>query len=445
MKANADDINLMIEKQLKDEAMAILRQIVSEISETKEFIKAKNTTIARGLALWGNHNKMKKMISKRMARKFNRESRNADVLPDTKIEELSLWANIGKLVTLGARYMAQMDKTNPNRLADIMEKPVKDILENTDFGNLYEMTAVSDTRIMATRQMLQDVVNEFPAKTGILPAMKLKKANTAIKKKNLSLAAMEDMPPEMLVGTMVNLVNALIDTKEVTTLLNHLSELIRKIHTGNVIQGEGGKSLIEMTLTEKLNDSLPEMDPVVFRKAVVGAFESVEAVNNSVITALADNPKMLEELVAAYGLVKNSAIRKKRKKAELFEDFFEEEDHVDLAVKHLAEIDGQELGEVVNTWLHILNTLHDAKPEAVLEPVASLMTSLDWDELQEAAQWMVPGLVQAVKPSANAFMPSVIKGLCDLLTPSPGEDTDDLEEALDHLKNILSSNGGQTS
>jgi len=431
MEGNSEQVIANFEKQIKDEAAAVFRQIVSEVTETPEFKKAKNDAINKALASWAGQSIFKKMVSSRMSKKNAAESKDAEISPKTK------------MITLGARYMAEKDKTDPNRTANLLAKPIKDVLMNTDFGNIYEMVAVSEARVLATRQMMQDVLKEFPTKAGILPAMKLKKANTSLKKKNLSLSAMENMTPEMLLGSMLNLFNALIEAKELGTFINNLSELIRKIYTGSVILGEAGKPLIELTLTEKLRDALTEVDPVVFRKAIVGLFETAEAASSAAMTSFSENPEILGELVSAYGAIKNSKIRRKNKKAALLEELLEEETGPELIEKGLADIDTQEIGETLNIWLRVINSIHESQPDVALRPISSLFSILDWDELQTTAQWLVPDMVESIKPVAGSVMPSLINGLCELLTPSPGEDTGELDEALDNLRNILSNNGGK--
>ena len=121
----------------------------------------------------------------------------------------------------------------------------------------------------------------------------------------------------------------------------------------------------------------------------------------------------------------------------------EEETGPELIEKGLADIDTQEIGETLNIWLRVINSIHESQPDVALRPISSLFSILDWDELQTTAQWLVPDMVESIKPVAGAVMPSLINGLCELLTPSPGEDTGELDEALDNLRNILSNNGGK--
>jgi len=443
MQENAEQIQKSIENRFKDEAVAVFRQIMSEITQTPEFKKAKNDTVIKALSSWSGESMFKKMVSNRMHKKITEELKDAQYAPKTDINNVKVWENIGKLITLGSQYMAQKDKTDPNRVANMLEKPLTDLLRHTDFGIIYEMIAVSEARAIATQEKIQQVMGEFPTKSGILPAIKLKKTNTAIKKRNLSLKNMENMPPEMLLSSMLNLVKSLIEAKELGTLINQVSELIRKCHTGNVILGEAGKSAIELTLLEKLADSWPEVDPVVFRKAVVGLLESYEAVSSAVMASISEQPEVFGELVSSFGLRKNTTIIRKSKKAALLEEFIDESDGTALIEKGLADLDTQEIGETLNTWLRIINSIHESQSDVALTPLSSLVSIIDLDELETAAQWILPNIIESIKPIAGAVMPSLINGVCELLTPEPGEDSEQIDEALSNLRNILSRNGGE--
>ena len=444
MQENGQDIADPIEKQMKDEAVEVFRRIVSEVTETPEFKKVKNASINKALSSWAGENVFENMDGSRMSEKISQEFKDAESAPKTKIEDLELWGNIGKLITLGARYVAQKDKTDSDRIANLLAKPLKELLMNTDFGHIYEMVAASEDRIMATQRMIQDVMGQFPTKSGIFPAIKFKKANTSLKKRNLALKNMEKLPPEMLLSSMINLFNELIEPEALGVLIHQISELIRKIHAGSVILGEAGKPMIEMSLTNKLRDALAQVDPVVFGKAFVALMEEVEGVSSAIMTATSEEPEIIGKIVTSYGARKNSKIRRIRKKADILEELVDEGDGSRLIGQGLADLDTQEVGETVNAWLRIINSIHDSQPDVALTPVSSLFSVIDWDELQTAAQWLVPDLIESIKPLAGAVMPSLINGLCELLTPIPGDDSDQLDEALANLRSILSSNGGGT-
>jgi hypothetical protein len=103
----------------------------------------------------------------------------------------------------------------------------------------------------------------------------------------------------------------------------------------------------------------------------------------------------------------------------------------------LSDLDTQELGETINTVLRLLNSLRHSHPESIPRVLAGMASTIDTDELQEAAAWIVTAAVEAVKPLAGFVMPSVLRGLAELLTPEPGDDKDEMAAAINELKTAL--------
>ncbi len=79
------------------------------------------------------------------------------------------------------------------------------------------------------------------------------------------------------------------------------------------------------------------------------------------------------------------------------------------------------------------------RPDVAGAMLSSLFSVIDADDLNAAAKWIIPDVVESIKPLAGAVMPSVINALCSLITPAPGEDSAELDEALGNLGNILSN------
>jgi hypothetical protein len=444
MQANSEPIASKTENQLKDEAISLFRQIVSEITQTPEFKKSKYDALRKGLSSWAGQSMVKRMALGKTIKKFDREIKDTQYTPKTNLDDLKLWENLGRLITLGVRYMALKDQTDPGRIAKLLETPIAKILKNTDFGNIYEMVAASETRALATQHMIQDIFGQFPTKAGILPAIKLKKANTSLKKKNQALKGMEDMPPEMLVSSMISLFSLLIEADEIGLLIQGLSELIRKIHTGSVILGEAGTPLIEAALAEKLRAAATKVDPVIFGKAIAGLLQTFESVSSAVMSCLSENQPLLGSVIGSRAVGENSKIRRKSKKAALVEEFINTSNGTsngaEWVAKELADLDTQEVGETCNAWLRIINAIHEERPDIAQTLLSSLSSVIDADELKTIAGWIIPDITASIKPIAGAVLPSVINALCDLMTPAPGEDLGELDEALGNLRNILSNN-----
>jgi hypothetical protein len=103
----------------------------------------------------------------------------------------------------------------------------------------------------------------------------------------------------------------------------------------------------------------------------------------------------------------------------------------------LSNLDTQELGETINGVLRLLNSLRRTHPNSLPQLLAGVAATIDTDELKEAAQWIVPSVVAAVKPLTGAVMPLLIRGLAELLRPKPGDDTEEMDTAIAELKTAL--------
>ena len=300
------------EKKIKDDGIAVLRKIMAEISETPEFKKIKSETIKKMLSDWSGPGVFKKMVSGRMIKKIEQELSTAKEPQKTDIREMALWKDIGKLITLGSRFITLKSRTNPQWTAELLETPLKHILMHADFDDILDMAAAGEAQSLSTQQMVQDVMAGFPSKMEKIPALKLKKAGTDLKKKTLSLQNMENMPPEMLEGGMAN---------------------------------------------------------------------SIESLSYTTAS----------------------------------------------------------LGAYFNAWVRVINKIHEVQPDIGSSTTSFLFSSIDRNELTAAVKWLLPDILESVQPFVRSAMPALINNLCELLEPVPGENHDELNEALANLKNILST------
>jgi hypothetical protein len=428
-----------VKADIKKTAIEILGEMVSEVSATPELKKARNDIVNKTLTAWAGNSRFKNMLAGFVSRRITAKD-HPFALPPTRPEELKLWGNMGTLTLLGIRFMAAMDRENPQWMAQMMETPLKRTLANVDFGELYEMIDGSEDRVLAVQAMLQRVINEFPIKFGLAPAIKLRMVNMNLKKKNMTLASIEDMAPDMLARTFLSLIEKLIEGREIGELADRIAGLVRKIHAGGVMEGEAGKSLLEIVLTQKLREILPEIKPEIFRKAVIGLAELKESTGNALTVALEENPALMLELIASRAAIRNPGIRRQGRKAAMLAELPSGE-LADAMAKGISDLDAEEVAGTVNNWLRIINHLNERHPEKTIDLLASCAAMIDPDELETAVRWLMPGAVDAMRPVAGILMPELIRGFCRLVEPQPGQDTADMDNALAMLRRMILDNG----
>jgi len=162
----------------------------------------------------------------------------------------------------------------------------------------------------------------------------------------------------------------------------------------------------------------------------------METIRNVWTETMAKRPDLFLANLRHSADRRNPKIRATRRELDLLADL--PEDKVNVAISAgLTDMATQELGETINTVLRLLNSLRRTHPDSLPRVLAGVAATIDTDELKEAAAWIVPSAVAAVKPLAGAIMPSILRGLAELLTPEPGDDKDELDAAIAELKTAL--------
>ena len=431
------------DRQIKDETVLLFRAIFEELSKTPEFRKVRNSLITDTMALWAKDGFVKKKIAKFVNSSFEWDTKSANYEPETKVEDLEIWKNLGKLVTTYSKLLALRDIQEAQRTARKIEKPLKDFLENTDFGDIYEMTAGSQNRIAATHEAIHNVLGNYPSKVGILPAIKMLSINVGLKKKSLALAgATGNMSPETLVSTITAMISKLISADNAAELANQITLLLHKIGVGSEILTTAGKPALETMFVSKLSDILPLLDKEMACKATKDAKEIGCSAKNAIFQILAEDPEMLSLVLETYPDIKNSDIRSRGKKAQMIEEFAESEDGPDKIDRAISDIDFQDMGDMINAWIHTANLVHGGRPEFLTRSAASLISMINLDELEEFVGWCIPELMEPLKSVGDILMPQLIEGLASLLKPSSGVDDGRMRAAVGNLKDVLNAIGG---
>jgi hypothetical protein len=153
-----------------------------------------------------------------------------------------------------------------------------------------------------------------------------------------------------------------------------------------------------------------------------------------------ENEEIFMAQIASLGSVKSSDVKVKNARLRVYEAADKEKlgAVMDEAVK---EFDTYEAADLVNLTCKVLNRMHDAKPDLIGSLLSGVVDSISSDEVAKTAQWLVPDVVHAVKPLAQAMMPELLKGLAELIRDD-GYSGGKNREAVLELKAAMSSVGG---
>jgi hypothetical protein len=351
-------------------------------------------------------------------------------------------SDLGKFLTIWARKVNADHSRDPLCHAAARGETIHNFLANTDFGEIREMVEHSEPCVLKTVEAFNTQLWKYPAKVGSILGTLLAATNTTIRSVREFLRPIEkNVGPDLLADLLLSLLKGL-NAKEAAALTNSLCEFIRRLHTGNYLLAKAGKPLFQIYLTSLLQEALPDIDPVLLKKAKIALAEDSEAVSNSLADALTDNPDLMMEMISAYGSIKTPHIKGVSRKIRLFEEM----DQVQLAdatSKGLSDLDTYEIAEVINGFLRNINSIHENRPEVFSSTVISIADSVDTEEFRTAADWLIPEIVEAIQPVLVASMPTIINALCNMLCPQGGIIDEKHREAMVNLKTVLLTAGGE--
>jgi hypothetical protein len=165
-----------------------------------------------------------------------------------------------------------------------------------------------------------------------------------------------------------------------------------------------------------------------------------ESFANAAARSLMDNQDLFLAQIASLGAVKSSDIKVKNARLHLFE-VADQEKLGEVMSESAKEFDTYEAAGFINAICRVLNQLHDAKPELIASLMTSVVDSVSTDEVEHTAEWLIPDVVNALKPLATAIMPELLKGLTELIR-SDGYADGKYSNAIREFREALSDMGG---
>ena len=341
---------------------------------------------------------------------------------------------LGRWLTLQIRSFRDLT-ADPEGFAAAMENPVRNLIATLDFGELKETMDGSEEAVVAFVRMLNTAIWDYPAKFICLVSLLPTIVNIGLRSARETMTPLHSQAPDVLADVVFSLLRSL-NGKAAGDLVNGLAEVIRQTHTGSALIGDQGLPQFGADLRVLLADFVSALNPEVIVKARTALAEDVETIRNAWTEAMVKRPDLFLANLCRLADRQNPQIRATRREVDILADLPEDEVNEAMSAG-LSDLDTQELGETINTTLHLLNSLRRFQPEALPRVFAGIAATIDTEELKETATWIVPSAITAVKPLAVAIMPSVIRGLADLLTPEPGDDTDEMAAAIAQLKTAL--------
>lgn len=349
-------------------------------------------------------------------------------------------ADVGRLLTLLARKVNADHADRTACHAAAQGDAIKSFLSHTDFGEIREMVETSEPCVLKAIEAFNEQLWKYPAKVGTLVATVIPLMNILTKASREILVPIEKaIGPDLLADILLSVVKG-IDGAETAKLINAFREVIRRVHTGSLLLGKGGKPLFQIYLTDLLHDCLRELDPELVKKIRVIFAEDREAVANAFASALSHNPELTLSSLASFGLVKTSAIRARARKLGVMDEIAPEGLKSALS-ESMSDLDTYEIAGLVNSAFRVANKIHEAKPDIVSNALSGVVDSVNVEEVRKTFQWLIPDVVEAVRPLASTVMPFLIKALSGLISPDDGLASPEHREAMEAFRTALATGG----
>jgi len=320
--------------------------------------------------------------------------------------------------------------------AESLRPIVRDLIENIDFGEIKEAADFHQENIAAAVTMINEEFWRYPAKVICLLSLLPAAVNMGVSTAKESLAPINRLAPDLLADVVFSLVDN-VDGKNIGRLINELSELVRKLHTGSTLLGEPGKPQLPNTLSRLTSEAMSTVDINLLLKVRKLLAEIKEVSLKAFIDELDQSPELSREFFQDHFLSVVAFIRNWSRKADAFERLFSEEDIAREFAKGMGEIDAQEVANTISMLCGIVNRVRAVTPGVIKNTLSQAINAMDADEAGETVRWLTEDIVESLKPVASEVLPPVIRGIADLLRPESGNGSGEIQEALAYLKDAI--------
>lgn len=341
----------------------------------------------------------------------------------------------GSLITRGCRILNDIHRDDPEFFTRTLEPGFRKWIESVDFGEIKEMVESSAGDTRAFVKMANDVLWEYPAKVVLLLSLIPSAVNLLVDALDISTGRLNDLPPDLLTDVILSFIRE-IESRPIAGLINQLTEIVRKIHTGSALLGEPGAPQLPRVISGKIDEIAGGIDPIILWKAKTALAETGATIDRAVSDAINRNPALLRIGMIQGPEIANIRIRTKNRNLAFWETL-DDEEAAKLKSQNLAAYDVQELAEVVNNLLRLFNRVGDRKPELFPEIVRQFTDALDGYELAEAARRVFSEGGESMRPAARAMVPQLVLWVADILKASDDEYEDDAARARNALGNLF--------
>ena len=341
----------------------------------------------------------------------------------------------GTLVTSLARMLNAIHNADSEFLARILEPGFRNWIESMDFGELKEALENSTRDAQALATMANDVIWQYPAKVVLLLSLLPTIVNMTAGVMGISAHKLNAAPPDLLTDILLAFLNE-IDFNAVAPVVNELTELVRKIHTGSALLGEPGAPQLPRVLADTFDQIIAATDPNKFWKARIALAELKSDIEQQWFQSVKNHPEHSRLGPVYASALFNIRLRSKNQQLSHW-DLMDDEELCACLLQHLSGCDAQEAAEVINNMMRIANRLCEDHPEACAEFLGQFVNAVDDDELAGIVRLIFTNLRDELRPAARAVVPGLVEWVCDTLQTRDDEFEDEAARAREALCSLL--------
>jgi hypothetical protein len=341
----------------------------------------------------------------------------------------------GELITRLCRIANDIHKEDPEFFTNAMAPGFKKWIEAVDFGEIREMfdNSADDGRAFIT--MANNTLWEYPAKMVMILSLLPSLVNLLTDTLDITVGKLNELPPDMLTDVILSFARE-INAGTVAGVLNQLTEIVRKIHTGSALLGEPGAPQLPKVLSSMIGEIVDKTDPITLWKAKLALAETGATIGQAMADGVNRNPALKQLSMIKGPEITNIHLKSLNQKLSSWESVDDEEMAKSIG-QHLDAYDVQELGEVLNNTLRIINRVGNENPAMFTQFANELVNSIDDDELAETGKRFFNGVSKEFKPMARAVVPGLVTWICDVLKPEDDEHEDDAAKARNALASLF--------
>jgi hypothetical protein len=343
----------------------------------------------------------------------------------------------GDIINRSCRIIKDLHKEDPEFFTNTMAPGFQKWVESVDFGEIREMLNTSAEDGRAFVMMVNHVFWLYPSKVVMVLSMVPSLMNLFMEILDISLGRLNhELPPDMEADVIIALAKDL-NINSAVDIFNQLMEVVRKVHVGSALMGEG-TPVLSILLSNIIGQVIEKTDPVTFWKAKIALAETKATISEGVARSINSRPDFKHLSMIKGPELTNIHLKSINKRLTEW-DAEDDEEMAHSFAQHMAAYDIQEIAEVFNNTLRIINRLGGERPAVFAELVTQLVNAIDDNELAETAKRFFKGVSKELKPVARAVIPGVVTWICDVIKPEDDEHEEEAGRARDALRDALAS------